>query len=552
MPDLRDFAGMRYEDGLHGQRGVLVGNRWSVVSTCKRSWVSLPVAVILVATLCAPHGSALAQDAKAEDPLARPAGLEPDISFWRKIFGEVSTDQALIHDNRYLGIVYEKLELSGYSGDAARQKAMDGAKARYVGILNRLADGSRAGLGKDERRVLSLWAGRPGNSSLRAAAERVRVQQGLSDRFLTGFVRSGRWQEHIRDSLRQSGVPEKLAALPHVESSFNPEARSYVGAAGLWQFTAGTGRRYMRIDSAVDERRDPYRSSEAAARLLKANYGELDSWPLAITAYNHGTGGLRRAIRDLGTDNIETIVRNYDGRTFGFASRNFYVSFLAAEEVERNADKFFGPVTRDAPEKLVSIEIPSYLSASTLEKTLGVPRETLQAYNPSLLPAIWAGKRYVPRGYSLRLPDGLSSADASVRLAAVPGGDRRTVQISEQGPRSHRVRRGETLSGIAGRYRVSPARLASLNGLSKRNLIRIGQVLKLPGSAAASTASESSAPAKARATKTYVVRRGDNLAIIAKRTGITQGRLMAINSLGNPNRIYPGQRLRLAGSGEGG
>ena len=206
---------------------------------------------------------------------------------------------------------------------------------------------------------------------MRAAADRVRVQQGLSDRFLKGFVRSGRWQEHIRDSLRQAGVPEMLAALPHVESSFNPEARSYVGAAGLWQFTAGTGRRFMRIDSAVDERRDPYRSSEAAARLLKANYGELDSWPLAITAYNHGTGGMRRAIRAVGTDNIETIVRNYDGPAFGFASRNFYVSFLAAEEVERNAEKYFGPVRRDAPERLTTIEVPAYLSASTLEQTLG-------------------------------------------------------------------------------------------------------------------------------------------------------------------------------------
>ena len=552
MPALHHLAGMRYEDGLHRQRGVLVGISFSGVSTCKSPWMSLPVVLLLAAGMCAPHGSALALEAIAEDPLTRPAGLEPDINFWRKIFGEVSTNQALIHDNRYLGIVYEKLDLSGYSGDVARQQAMDAAKAKYVGILARLADGSRVGLGKDERHVLSLWAGRPGNASLRAAAERVRVQQGLSDRFLTGFVRSGRWQEHIRDSLRQAGVPEKLAALPHVESSFNPEARSYVGAAGLWQFTAGTGRRYMRIDSAVDERRDPYRSSEAAARLLKSNYGELASWPLAITAYNHGTGGLRRAIRDLGTDNIETIVRNYDGPTFGFASRNFYVSFLAAEEVERNADKFFGPVSRDAPEKLVSIETPAYLSASTLEQTLGVPRETLQAYNPSLLPAIWAGKKYVPRGYSLRLPQGLSSADAGARLAAIPGSDRRTVQASEQGPRSHRVRRGETLSGIAGRYGISPARLASLNGLSKRNLIRIGQLLRLPGGVGAATASASSAPRKAKTTKTYVVRRGDNLAIIAKRTGITQGRLLAINSLDNPNKIFPGQRLRLAGSSEGG
>jgi membrane-bound lytic murein transglycosylase D len=486
--------------------------------------------------------------ALATESLARPAGLEPDIGFWRKIFGEVRTDEALVHDNRYLGVVYEKLDLSELQSDGARQRAMDAAKARYSKILTRLAAGDRSNLGADERRVLALWAGRPGNGTLRAAAERVRVQQGLSDRFLEGFVRSGRWEDHIRDSLRESGVPEDLAALPHVESSFNPEARSYVGAAGLWQFTAGTGRRFMRIDSAVDERRDPYRSSEAAARLLKANYGELDSWPLAITAYNHGTGGMRRAIRATGTDNIETIIRNYSGPAFGFASRNFYVSFLAAEEVERNAEKYFGPIRRDPPEKLTTIEVPAYLSASTLEQTLGVPRETLQAYNPSLLPPIWMGKKYVPRGYTLRLPDTVSDADS--RLAGIPGSERRTAQISDPRPRTHRVRSGETLSGIAARHGTTPSRLASLNGLSKRNLIRTGQVLKLPGGSA--VASSDPQPARQSGSKTYVVRRGDNLAIISKRTGVPQRRLMAINSIDNPNRIYPGQRLRLAGGSEGG
>lgn len=526
---------------------VLSGGR---VSPAGRLRIAATAALLLAPLLlpvCAPASWSLPGDARATEMLPRPSGLEPDIRFWRQIFAEVSTKEALIHDNRYLGIVYEKIDLSSYASDSARTRAIESAKTRYIRILTRLASGNRSGLDKDERRVLALWAGRPGNDTLRAAASRVRIQTGLSDRYLQGLVRSGRWQEHIRASLERAGVPLMLAALPHVESSFNPEARSFVGAAGLWQFTAGTGRRFMRIDDAVDERRDPFRSSEAAARLLKANYGELNSWPLAITGYNHGTGGMRRAIRATGTDNIETIMRTYDGPAFGFASRNFYVSFLAAEEVERNAEKYFGPVKRDAPEPLKTIAVPAYLSASTLEKSLGLPRDTLQTYNPALLPDIWLGKKYVPRGFTLRLPDSVSGDEAAARLAAIPRGELRTAQVQDK---THRVRSGDTVSGIAARYGVSASQLARLNNLSKRNLVRVGQTLKLPGGAA--TAAPASGKSHNGGAATYVVRRGDSLAVIAKRTGVPQQQLMAMNALDNPHRIYPGQRLRLARSNKGG
>ena len=481
--------------------------------------------------------------------LPRPKGLEPDIAFWRQIFAEVSTDEALIHDDRYLDIVYEKVDLSGARTDRARQHMLDAAKAHYATILKRLAGGDRQDLDADERRVLDLWAGHASSSELRAAAGRVRVQQGLADRYREGLIRSGRWEVHIRETLQEHGVPAALASLPHVESSFNPEARSSAGAAGLWQFTVGTGRRFMRIDGAVDERRDPYRSSEAAARLLKANYDNLDSWPLAITAYNHGVGGMRRAMRALGTDRIEAIMRNYDGPAFGFASRNFYVSFLAAEEVEQSSEKYFGKVEREPAERLTVITTPGYLSARTVEKAFGISAETLQDYNPALLPSIWAGKKYIPKGLILHLPESLSHAEAREVLAAIPDSQVQAAQARDPVPRTHRVGRGDTVSGIAARYGTSARALAELNGLSKRSLIRVGQVLKLPGSRSGDSPGKA-VPTSSRGT--YVVRRGDSLSVIAARTGVPQRRLLALNDLDNANRIYPGQRLKLTGGTEGG
>ncbi|MBM4222007.1 MAG: LysM peptidoglycan-binding domain-containing protein, partial [Gammaproteobacteria bacterium] len=127
---------------------------------------------------------------------------------------------------------------------------------------------------------------------------------------------------------------------------------------------------------------------------------------------------------------------------------------------------------------------------------------------------------------------------------ADPDAERERARKAGLSSATHKVRSGETLSGIAQRYGTSPSRLAELNRLSKKNLIRVGQVLKLPGDARA-------AASGAGAARTYVVKRGDSLGSIARRTGVTQRQLMAINSLDDPHRIYPGQRLRLT-SGPGG
>ena len=414
----------------------------------------------------------------AAETLARPAGIEADIGFWKRVFSEVSSRQALIHDNRYLSIVYEKVDLPGPADWDADKRNTDAVKGKYERALKALAAGKRDGLTEDEARVLALWPAGVTNEDLLNAAGRVRSQQGLADRFRDGLVRAGQWRDHIRESLRREGVPEELAALPHVESSFDPSARSYAGAAGLWQFTGETGRRFMRIDSVVDERRDPFESSDAAARLLKYNNSILGSWPLAITAYNHGVSGMRRAVQAMGTDDIETIVHKYDGPLFGFASRNFYVSFLAALDIDQQPDQYFGAIRAQPPRQDLLLQVPDYIRAQTLERTLGISRDTLQGLNPALLPPIWDGAKYIPRGFQLRIPTGVIEAAPEQLLAAIPKSQRFDAQRPD---RTHHVRRGETFSGIAAHYGISQAQLLAANGIQGKARVRAGQVLRLPG-----------------------------------------------------------------------
>src|SRR5207237_4490387 len=132
----------------------------------------------------------------------------------------------------------------------------------------------------------------------------------------------------------------EIALLPLVESSFENRARSNAGAAGIWQFTRGTGRLYLNVNRKLDERLDPARATWAAARLLHDNYNALGSWPLAITAYNHGRAGMQRAQNEIGSE-LTSIIERYDGPLFGYASMNFYSEFVAAVEVYVNYRQYF-------------------------------------------------------------------------------------------------------------------------------------------------------------------------------------------------------------------
>ena len=475
-----------------------------------------------------------------EDNFPRPASLQGAVDFWTRVYTEVGTNGGFLHDPVNLRVVYEVVRFQETPTSRQRRREIGRLSDHYSDILNRLAD-SRDGLSTEAAQVLALWPVDVSDETLRQAAGRLRFQLGQADRFEAGLIRSGRWKPYIRDVLTERGLPVELAVLPHVESSFDPTAYSKVGAAGMWQFTRSTGLRYMQIDHIVDERRDPFLSTIAAAKLLSDNYSVIASWPLALTAYNHGLAGMRRAVQQQNTSDIGVIVDNYKGRTFGFASRNFYAAFLAALDVDANAERYFGPVQQDAADDTAVIEMSDYIDASAIARALNVRIDELRRLNPALMDTVWAGDKFVPKEFALRLPSDLA-ANAESLLAAVPATERFALQRPDE---FHRVRRGETLSAIAGQYRLSVAALVRANSLRSQNFIREGQLLTLPiANSRAAVPLADSALAGGR----YTVRRGDSIARIARRLGVPEGSLLSANGIDDRNRIYEGQTLSIPGA----
>ncbi len=485
----------------------------------------------------------LAASGVGAEVLPRPQALEPQVRFWTRVFSEVETGAGLIHDARHLGVVYEVLRVPDGLSRRSRERHIARAKKKYVDALKLLGAGRRSNLNALQKRVLALWPEGVSNKTLRQAARDVRFQRGTANRFRDGVIRAGLYEPTIRDIFADHGIPQEIAALPHVESSFNPRAYSSAGAAGLWQFTRSTGRLYMRVDYVVDERMDPFRATEAAADLLTDNYKELKTWPLAITAYNHGQAGMSRAVRTTGTRDITKIVQSYRGPAFKFASRNFYTELLAAIDVARDAEKHFGPLDRHDPSSLDVVETDHYYKIASLEQALGLDANVLRANNLSLQPSVWRGQKYVPRGFKLRIPHDPSGAPPATALAAIPPQQRFAAQKRDT---VHVVRRGETLSQIARRYRVKTSDLVALNGLRSAHRIRIGQALRLPGVDAATA--QMAGPITPAPDGTYRVRRGDTLSVIAARLQVSQEALIAENGLRNKNRLYAGQVLRVPGA----
>ncbi|HXH04372.1 MAG TPA: lytic transglycosylase domain-containing protein [Candidatus Competibacteraceae bacterium] len=379
------------------------------------------VAVLLPLTLAAcasptppPKLAVPAVDLQAmrqDSTFPQPPQLAPAVGFWRRVYAEWGRGQVAVHDDRYLDLVYQVATLPGPLSDSYSEEQRAYVRSLRESWQYRLAELERKQrynlpLTAEEQALAGRIAAVGGPQALFGASERVRTQRGMRERFKRGVEISGRYDAVFRQIFREHGLPEDLAFLPHVESSFQPHARSSADAVGMWQFTLGAARRYMNLNAAVDERLDPVAAARGAARYLADAHASLGSWPLALTSYNHGVGGMKRAREQFG-DDFARIVAEYDGRYFGFASRNFYAEFLAAREIARDPQRFFPEGVRlEPPLSLDRVVLQNPVPSRALAGHYRLDLGTLAALNPAWTPAAASGRLPLPAGTEVWLPSG--------------------------------------------------------------------------------------------------------------------------------------------------
>lgn len=356
--------------------------------------------------------------------------LEGRVKFWVSIYTKIHRWQYLVHDADYPQITYGVVDVKDIRDHPTwngwrKRRAISARRRAFRKVIQKRLESiheklyvkflSPENLTYEERKIYSQFTFVKGQKKFLEAAskKRVRSQPGLRQNFVESIYESGRYMPGMKQIAVRFGVPPEIVYLPFVESGFDREALSKVGASGVWQFIRSTGEFFLRVDEVVDERNDPMKAAEGAALLMKQNYMALEHWPLAITAYNYGRRGMLDAVARLKTVSLSKIIERWNGYTFGFASKNFYCEFFAALHVAKNASFYFGTIERAEPLLYDNFIMPEFVEFEVLAKHVGISEHVLQDYNPALTDLVFKGKKLIPVGYNLRVP--VTKSDAFLR-----------------------------------------------------------------------------------------------------------------------------------------
>ena len=484
-------------------------------------------------------------------PFPFPDELEVQGAFWKKIFAHYTTRQVLIHDDWYVNVIYDVIDLDNLKFATVKKEKtfVKTQKEKYEKLLSSLSKhwGNPAKMTKEERRVYKLFKDIPESHSFKKkdAKDRVRAQVGQADRMKAGIIRAGQYLPAMKEIFAEYDLPEKLVYLPLIESAYNSFAISSVGAAGMWQFMRSTGKQYkLRITPLIDERKDPLRATRAAAQLLAHNYKVTQSWPLAITAYNFGLQGIKNATKKVKTENIVEIIEKYNGPRFGFSSRNFYIEFLIAVDVCLRYTEYFGEIELFHPLALTQVELTDYVSVRTLQKYTPLTETDLKKLNPALHESVFNRGGFIPKNYVLNVPEHLKT-QFEARYTAIP----KSLKYAYLPVKArHKVKKGQTLSAIAISYDTTVKAIMKTNGIKNAQKIRAGQVLKIPGgyvSLAKNSSKKSSTKSASQRHQNHQVKKGETLITIAKKYKTSVKAITSINGIKDPRKMKAGQILEI-------
>lgn len=500
---------------------------------------------------------AVVMKGQAPSPFTVPASFRARVDFWIDIFTRYGKEQVVLHHKYYPYVIFDVLDFSAQAEllppvalEKYKEQVRKKREHEIREALQRLSAGlpARSELELRIARQMEKYEQTKGRYRLVLTDELIRGQQGISEQFMAALKRSGRYLPMMESVFREKHLPIELTRLPFVESAFDYTARSSVGAVGLWQFMRSTGRNYLRISSAVDERRDPVVATRAAALYLQQAYGQLGSWPLALTSYNHGVAGVARKVREAGTSNLIALVESREKPAFGVASSNFYASFLAALEVHANYRRYFPELQVEDELRFQEVRLATSMSVQAAASRYRVSIAELKQLNYAILEPTWQGRYKLPAGFLLRLPRGSAAPqhEREVLTARAP----QPIAEAESRPDSDEVstatyvvRRGDNLGSIAHKHGLSVALLKELNDLSSSS-IRVGQRLIVDrqrgGLDEQSGVARVEAPPMKRLT--HRVKRGDTLFGISRQYGIQVKKLQRLNGLAS-NQLRVGQLL---------
>jgi len=361
--------------------------------------------------------------------------------------------------------------------------------------------------------------------------------------FERALDRSRRYVARMAQILTEEGLPAELAYLPLIESGYNTDAVSPAGAAGPWQFIPATGRRYgLRIDRYVDERRDPDKSTRAAAQYLRDLYNMFGDWHLSLAAYNTGEYRVSRTMDREGTDSYWDLMENRDlhRETCDYVPR-----FLAALAIAQAPEAHGFDTVEPEPINYDQVEVDRSVSLRTIAALTGRSETEIKDLNPELLRGVTPPDS---GGYPVHVPSGTKD-QFQVAYARMlrEARDAQALPVLADAD-DYRVRKGDTVASVARRLGVSPQALLHANRLKSPKQLRVGMALRVPGApapAASVARNAKAAPARTASAASYRVKKGDTVAKVAKRHGVTEKEILKANGLKNGKQLKAGANLRV-------